>query len=34
MREVKNTQYKIHEKRNDFATRSSEKAELQRKLVR
>ncbi|CBN74724.1 Centromere-associated protein NUF2 [Ectocarpus siliculosus] len=34
MREVKNTQYKIHEKRNDFATRSSEKAELQRRLVR
>eukprot|EP00752_Nemacystus_decipiens_P009344 g8351.t1 len=33
-KEVKNTQYKIHEKRSEFAARSSEKAELQRKLVR
>lgn len=33
-KEVKNTQYKIHEKRSEFAASSSEKAELQRKLVR
>lgn len=33
-KEVKNTQYKLQEKRDEFAALSSEKAELQRKLVR